>query len=161
MRADSRLPRVLHVLLHLEQLRDPVTSDQIGRMLGMNPSLVRRTMAGLRDAGFVRSAKGHGGGWHLARPLTAISLADVYRAIGSPQLFAVGPSDDAPACLLERAANAATAMALEDARGTFEAALDRVTVAALVGGAADTIARHQRQGPVPAKSGARRAPLDR
>ena len=145
MRADSRLPRVLHVLLHLEQIQEPVTSDQIGQMLGMNPSLVRRTMAGLRDAGFVVSAKGHGGGWHMAKPLSAISLAQVYQAIGSPQLFAVGQSDDAPTCLLERAANAATAKALEAARETFSAALARVTVADLVGNASEDIARHQRQ----------------
>ena len=143
MRADSRLPRVLHVLLHLDQTKDPVTSDQIGQMLGTNPSLVRRTMAGLRDAGFVGSTKGHGGGWHLAKPLTAISLAQVYQALGSPQLFAVGPSDDAPACLLEQAANAATANALDAARDTFAAELARVTVADLVLPHAETIARHQ------------------
>ena len=159
MRADSRLPRVLHVLLHLEQIEDPVTSERIGQMLGMNPSLVRRTMAGLRNAGFVGAAKGHGGGWHLAKPLSEISLAQVYQAIGSPQLFAVGQSDDAPTCLLERAANAATAMALETARAAFDAALTQVTVADLVGGSAETIARYQRQAAALPEPGARRDEL--
>lgn len=132
LRTDSRLPRVLHVLLHLEQTEDPVTSNQMGQMLGMNASLVRRTMAGLRDAGFVSSTKGHGGGWYLAKSLKEISLAQVYEALGSPNLFAVGQSADTPTCLLEQAANGATANALHAAQDTFNAELAKVTVADLV-----------------------------
>lgn len=132
MRTDSRLPRVLHVLLHLDQITEPVTSEQLGEMFGMNPSLVRRTMAGLRNAGFVKSNKGHGGGWLLARPLAQISLFDVYAALGSPNLFAIGESTDTPDCLLEQAANAATSEALQAARQTFDDALKVVTVADLV-----------------------------
>jgi len=123
---------VLHVLLHLDQMDDPLTSDQLGRMFGMNASLLRRTMAGLREAGFVGSTKGHGGGWCLARPLSEITLAQVYEALGSPQLFAVGQSADTPTCLLEQAANAATRDALQAAQDTFDAALAGVTVADLV-----------------------------
>lgn len=143
MRTDSRLPRVLHVLLHLEQIREPVTSDEIGRMLNTNPSLVRRTMAGLREAGFVAATKGHGGGWVLEKPLAEITLADVYAALGSPQLFAVGQADDAPECLLERAANRATSAALEKARASFQAELRKVTVADIVAPHAEEIRSFQ------------------
>jgi len=145
MRTDSRLPRVLHVLLHLDQIREPVTSEQIGRMLNTNPSLVRRTMAGLREAGFVAATKGHGGGWVLEKPLSEISLADVYAALGKPQLFAVGQSADAPDCLLERSANVATQAALEAARAVFEAELTKVTVADLVAPHAEAIRAYQEQ----------------
>lgn len=131
MPTDNRLPRVLHVLLHLEEIDAPVTSDMIGQMLGMNPSLVRRTMAGLRKAGMVGSTKGHGGGWFLAKPLDKISLADVYDALGTPTLFALGPSGDTPDCLLERAANAAVADALDASRAVFEAKISGITVADL------------------------------
>ena len=55
MPTDSRLPRVLHVLLHLDGVDRPMTSEMIGEMLGANPSLVRRMMGGLRKAGFVGS----------------------------------------------------------------------------------------------------------
>ena len=139
MRTDSRLPRVLHVLLHLEQIEDPATSDMIGQMLGMNASLVRRTMAGLRDAGFVSSTKGHGGGWYLATPLSQITMAQVYDALGAPTLFAVGQSNDAPSCLLERAANAATEGALDAARVAFAEALAKTTVADLAEGCRESI----------------------
>ena len=132
LRTDNRLSRVLHLLLHLGQIKDPVTSDQLGQMLAMNSSLVRRTMAGLRNAKLVNSTKGHGGGWFLAKPLHEISLAQVYEALGSPNLFAVGQSADAPSCLLEKAANKAIGQALQAAQNTFDAELSKVTVADLV-----------------------------
>ncbi|WP_421723276.1 RrF2 family transcriptional regulator [Bauldia sp.] len=134
MRTDTRLPRILHVLLHLHETDVPITSERIGRMLGMNPSLVRRTMGGLREAGIVGSTKGHGGGWYLEKRLADITLSDVYDALGEPCLFAVGTSDDTPTCLLEQAANTATESALEIARASFLGALDETTVADLVEG---------------------------
>ncbi|QTG90363.1 Rrf2 family transcriptional regulator, partial [Vibrio furnissii] len=64
MRLDSRLSRVLHILLHL--VKQPMTSEQFATMLGTNAVVIRRTMAGLRDAGYVTSTKGQGGGWTLS-----------------------------------------------------------------------------------------------
>jgi len=132
MRTDSRLSRVLHVLMHLGETEEPLTSDLIGRMLNTNPSLVRRTMGLLREAGIVRSTKGHGGGWYLDKPLTDLSLADVYAALGEPKLFAIGASDDTPNCLLERSANAATRGALDAARERFLESLASQSVADLI-----------------------------
>lgn len=129
MRQDSRLPRILHALLHLDRHEGPATSDEIGRMLATNPALVRRTMAGLRERGLVSSEKGHGGGWRLARPLSEITLLAIYEALGEPRLFAIGTAGDAPDCLLEQAANAATAQALAAAEALFRDELSRVTMA--------------------------------
>lgn len=110
MRVDSRLSRMLHVLLHMGRHNQPFTSEQIGKMLGTNPVVVRRTMGGLRDAGFVRSEKGHGGGWMLARDLADVTLLDVHRAVGGPNIFAIGNMSDNPECGVERVVN----MALND-----------------------------------------------
>lgn len=129
MRQDSRLPRVLHALLHLERMQAPATSELIAQMLGTNSSVVRRTMGGLRQAGIVVSVKGHGGGWSLARPLTEVSLLDIYQALGAPTLFAIGVDEGKPTCLLARAANDATANALLKAQHQFEAHLKNVSVA--------------------------------
>ena len=120
MRPDSRLSRVLHALLHLDDMGGPATSDLLATMLRTNPAVVRRTMAGLRNAGIVSSTKGHGGGWALARPLERISLLDIYTALGAPTLFAIGNDEDDPDCRLARAANAATDRALDAARRRFE-----------------------------------------
>lgn len=62
MRTDSRLSRMLHVLLHMVRDDASMTSEQIATMLGTNAAVVRRTMAGLRKSGYVQSEKGHHGG---------------------------------------------------------------------------------------------------
>lgn len=115
MRQDSRLSRMLHVLIHMAEAERPLTSEAIAMMLSTNPVVVRRTMGGLRDAGYVRSEKGHGGGWTLARPLAAISLLDVYRAVGEPDVFAIGSASDRPECLVEQAVTAAVDDVLREA----------------------------------------------
>lgn len=131
MRTDSRLSRVLHALLHLAEMDGPATSGQIAHMLQTNSAVVRRMMSGLRDAGIVTSLKGHGGGWSLEKPLTQITLLDIYRALGTPQLFAIGNDDDDPKCLLAKASNAATRQALRAAQAEFEKSLAAQTVAHL------------------------------
>ena len=131
MRQDNRLPRVMHALLHLQEIDGPVTSGRIAEMLGTNPAVVRRTMSGLREAGLVHSAKGHGGGWQLTRPLSEISLLEVYEALGTPSIFAIAVADENAHCLLEQSANAATSAALEEARMSFRKHLAAVTMADL------------------------------
>jgi Rrf2 family protein len=106
MRQDSRLSRMLHVLVHMGRHDGAMTSDMIASMLDANPVVIRRTMAGLREQGYVRSEKGHGGGWTLARPLEELTLLDIYRAVGEPSVFAVGPAYDMPGCAIEQAVNA-------------------------------------------------------
>lgn len=105
MRGDSRLSRMLHVLIHLERGGQAMTSEMIGKMLNTNPVVVRRTMAGLRERGYVQSVKGHGGGWALLKPLNAITLLDVYNALDRPELFCLVPSSDHANCLVEIAVN--------------------------------------------------------
>lgn len=97
-------------------------------MLKMNPVLVRRTIGGLRDAGIVRSEKGHGGGWRLARALDAVTLADVYDALGIPTVFSIGHREQRPRCLLEQAVNRAVGAALDEAEALLLARLRSVSV---------------------------------
>lgn len=145
MRYDSRLPRVLHTLLHLDQMGEPATSELIGQMLNTNAAVVRRTMAGLREKGYVRSTKGHGGGWTLGRPLSEITLLGLYEALGSPALFAVGQAEDTPGCLMEQAANSATSRALQKATDTFSEALAEITMADLAEDFAERLAGAERR----------------
>lgn len=116
MRHDGRLSRMLHVLLHMEEQQRPMTSEEIAGMLGTNPALVRRTLAGLREGGHVVSERGHGGGWMLGRPLADMTLRDVYDAVGAPDVFALGLADDRPQCLVEQAVNTALRQSLDEAR---------------------------------------------
>jgi len=69
--------------------------------------VIRRTMALLKEQGYVRSEKGHRGGWTLAKPLADMTLLDIHEALGSASLFAIGLSPAHPECLVEQAVNAA------------------------------------------------------
>lgn len=115
MKRDSRLSGVLHVLLHMAEATAPVTSEVMARAMNTNPVVVRRILAGLRESGFVRSEKGHGGGWTIARPLSEITLFNVYFALGEPEFFAMCNRTDAPGCLVEQSVNAALDIAFRDA----------------------------------------------
>jgi Rrf2 family protein len=129
MRRDTRLSVALHVLLHLSELDQPITSETFGPRLKTNPVVLRRILARLREAGILRSEKGHGGGWSLARKLTSVKLGDVYDAIGVTTLFTVGLRQDRPTCLLERAVNRAVSGALAEAEELLLKHLRSISVA--------------------------------
>lgn len=131
MRRDSRLSGVLHILLHMAQQDGPFTSETLARAMDTNPVVIRRIMAGLRDLGYVRSEKGHGGGWTLACDLSKVTLRDVYTALGSPALLAIGNRTEAPGCLVEQAVNAALDEAFNDAEALLLSRLGEVTLAML------------------------------
>ena len=142
MKRDSRLSGVLHVLLHMAEHEGPITSEVLARAMQTNPVVIRRIMAGLREQGYVRSEKGHGGGWSLACDLGAITLRDIYDALGCPSLLAIGNRTEAPGCLVEQAVNAALDTAFHDAEALLLARLGEVTLAAL---SADFHARLERR----------------
>ena len=138
MKRDSRLSGVLHVLLHMAEAGTPLTSDQLAKAMQTHAVVIRRILGGLRDAGFVHSEKGHGGGWTIAKPLADITMRDVYDAIGRPGLMAMGNRTEAPGCLVEQAVNAALDTSFQDAEALLLARFGEVTLAAL---AADFHAR--------------------
>ncbi|SOC39489.1 BadM/Rrf2 family transcriptional regulator [Rhizobium subbaraonis] len=121
MKKNSRLSAVLHALMHMAERDAPMTSDDLALCLDTNAVVVRRTMAGLRDAGIVQSGRGHGGGWVFARPLAEISLLDIYHALGEPIVFQIGPATESPGCVVEQSVNRVVGDALKDAEAILMA----------------------------------------
>ncbi|MGC4087413.1 MAG: Rrf2 family transcriptional regulator [Polyangiaceae bacterium] len=130
MKRDSRLSVALHALLHMAQVQR-LTSEQMAEQAGTNAVVIRRTMAGLRAAGIVRSEKGHGGGWSLGRGLDQVTLYDVYEALGEPTILAMENRSESPGCVVEKAVNHALAHAFEEARAVLTQRLRGVTLQAL------------------------------
>ncbi|MGC4410117.1 Rrf2 family transcriptional regulator (plasmid) [Rhizobium rosettiformans] len=128
MNRDTRLSDVLHVLLHMAQVKEPRTSEVLARSMGTNPAVFRRTMAGLRRAGHVISGKGHGGGWQLARPLEEITLLAVYEALERPTLFAIGSRGRHPECRIEDGVNSALAETMRQAESLLLQRFGQVTL---------------------------------
>ena len=107
------------------------TSEELAGFLDTNPVLVRRVLAGLRERGYVSSDKGHGGGWNLTCDLRKVTLRDIYDAVGSPTVFAMGNRSEQPQCLVERAVNDALGSAFDDAEALLIARFKDVTLADL------------------------------
>lgn len=131
MKPDSKLSGVLHVLLHMLGMKSPATSEQLARMMGTNPVVVRRVMAGLRKQGLVASAKGHGGGWTVSCDPASVTLADIYKAVGEPTVIAMGHRSQMPGCLVEQSVNHALDEAFGEAEAVFQKHLNAVTLSAL------------------------------
>jgi len=132
MRRNERLSVALHALLHMAERADqPMTSARLAECVGTNPVVIRRTFAGLRERGIVSSAKGHGGGWSLARSAEAITLRQIQDALAQ-RVAAVTLPEESHGCLVERAVGEALGGAVREATRVLDARLDTITVADLL-----------------------------
>ncbi len=61
-----------------------ITAVQLASETGLPQPTVQKLVSKLSTAGLLRSVRGAGGGFKLARPAAAISLADVIEAIEGP-----------------------------------------------------------------------------
>ena len=136
MRADFRLARMLHALIHMHGREGTTSSEEIALVLNTNPVLVRRMMAGLRTAGYVRSTAGRNGGWVLAVDPDEITVLNVYQALEEPVIFAIGAQVDHPGCQQEQAINGALEVAMAQAAGTLLREFGQVRLSAFIAPAA-------------------------
>jgi DNA-binding IscR family transcriptional regulator len=123
---DIRLARLLHVLIHMHLRGGTTTSETIALMLHTNPVLVRRTMAALRQAGYVHSVPGPGGGWALSCELDQLTARDIYIAIEHRGLFAIGLAEDNLSCPVESAVNRVLDNAMASAEAAWLSSLEEV-----------------------------------
>jgi DNA-binding IscR family transcriptional regulator len=98
VRIANRFSIGVHILSLLGALRDAEhTSEWMAGSIGVNPVVVRNVTGMLRRAGLVRTHQGVAGTW-LARPLSEMTLLDVYRAVeDEASLFSVHPRPN-PKC---------------------------------------------------------------
>jgi len=72
----------LHILGFLTASADkPLTSEILAETYGTNPVVVRRVLSKLRNAGFIRTQRGTGGGSLLARESTGITIREVFESV--------------------------------------------------------------------------------
>lgn len=147
MKSNSQLSDVLHVLLHMAEGDSPATSEALAAAMQTNPVVLRRLMGGLREAGLVASAKGHGGGWVLSCPLDRITLRDVHEALGAPAFVSLGFREDRPQCLVAQAVNEALGAAVQEAELLLLERLSAVTLAALSQDFHHRLAQHRASAP--------------
>jgi Rrf2 family transcriptional regulator, repressor of oqxAB len=82
---DVRFPTALQIMLSLalaEQQSVPqLSSSQLAKSLGTNPSFVRKLLVPLVQSNLLHSQMGKAGGVRLARPAAEITLRGIYRAV--------------------------------------------------------------------------------
>jgi len=150
MKSSSQLSDVLHVLLHMAHADAPLTSEMLASAMGTNPVVLRRLMTGLREAGFVSSEKGHGGGWVMAATLASVTLRDVHMALGSPALVTLGFREDRPECLVAQVVNESLRTAVQQAEASLLARLESITLSELSRGFDHRLKAHRSNGaPLP------------
>ena len=130
MIASSRFAVATHILTLLALHRDePVTSETIAASVNTNPVVIRRVMAGLREAGIVTSQPGAGGGWRLVGCPDEVTLRDVFRAVEPEQVFALHPKSPSASCLVGQSICRALEGIFHEAEVAMEERLARTTVA--------------------------------
>lgn len=76
------LRAVMHLGAH--EAAWPVQAREIASAEGIPEQFLEQVLAALRRAGVVRSIRGAGGGYELARPARSITAGDVVRALSGP-----------------------------------------------------------------------------
>jgi Rrf2 family protein len=97
---SSKLSVGIHILTILALKRgESLTSEFLACSVNTNPVVIRRLLGLFREAGFVESKKGVGGGWVLLTDPERISLYDVLQAV-EPQCetFALHRSEPNQQC---------------------------------------------------------------
>ncbi len=78
----------LHAMLHLARKQESATVAEIAQSEGIPRKFLEQILSGLKSHGLVTARRGASGGYVLARASTAISFADVLRAIDGPLALA-------------------------------------------------------------------------
>ena len=107
------------------------TSERLAGSIGVNAVIVRNVLGDLRRAGLVHTRQGVAGA-QLGKPLSAITLLDVYRAVETDrELFAIHPRPN-PDCFV--GANIQTTLEhfFGEAQQAMEARLSNITLEQVV-----------------------------
>ena len=132
MQLSARADYALRAAIELAAGQDgPVTADRLAAAQEIPGQFLETILTQLRRANIVRSRRGPDGGFWLARPAGAISLADVIRAIEGQLL---GVRGERPENLSYRGAAEPLQRVWIALRANERAVLETVTLADIVSG---------------------------
>lgn len=77
-----------------------MTSEQLAESIRTNPTVVRRLLAKLAEAGLLDSFKGKSGGVLLAKSPKEITLKDIYLATTDKKLLCTSEKEPMKSCLV-------------------------------------------------------------
>jgi Rrf2 family protein len=86
MRISAKVDYAVRAMCELaaHQAQVPLKAEQIASAQEIPLSYLENILVDLRRAGFIRSLRGQVGGYLMAKPASAITIADVIRAVEGP-----------------------------------------------------------------------------
>ena len=96
---NSRYTIALHILTYLAmEFEGKNTSEYMAKSINTNPVVVRRILSTLREAGFVSSQPGVGGGITLTVSPETVTMLDVYKLFETGDLFPMHTNEPMQQC---------------------------------------------------------------
>ena len=130
MQISGRFTVAVHILTCIDYFHDThtVTSEFIASSVNTNPVIIRQIIARLKAAGLVEVSRGKLG-MKLSRPVSNITLYDVYEAVESVKgkLFRFHQNPN-PACPVGKNIHSALGIYLDEIQESFEEKLKAVTL---------------------------------
>jgi Rrf2 family protein len=123
-----------HIMAALGFFRgQDIPSATLAESVNADPTFVRKSLSKLSKAGLIVTTRGKNGASTLTRSPDQITLLDIYRASAAPPTFAIHNYPVEKRCPVSRNVKGCMSSVLKEAQKSFENALDRITVADLVG----------------------------
>jgi Rrf2 family protein len=110
-----------------------ISSAVLAESVNADPTFVRKSLSKLSKAGLITTTRGKNGASILTRSPEQITLLDIYRASAAPPTFAIHNYPVEKRCRISCNIKVCMSSVLRKAQDSFEKALDRITLAEVVG----------------------------
>lgn len=127
---STRFAVAVHILAALAVNDDrAVRSEQLASSASTNPTVIRRILSMLAEAGLTSSQLGYGGGATLAKPANQITLLNVFQAVEELNIFEMHRTPPDENCFVGRNIQQVVTLTTTKAQQALETELAKITIA--------------------------------
>jgi Rrf2 family protein len=110
-----------------------ISSATLAESVNADPRFVRKSLSKLSKAGLIVTARGRNGASTLTRSPGKVTVLEIYRASAAPPTFPIHNYPGEKRCPISSNIKGCMSSVLTRAQNSFENALDRITLADVVG----------------------------
>jgi Rrf2 family protein len=110
-----------------------ISSATLAESVNADRTFVRKSLSKLSKAGLIITRRGKNGASSLSRSPEQVTLLDIYQASAAPPAFAIHNYPVEKRCPISRNIKERMSSVLRKSQKSFENALDRITLADVVG----------------------------
>jgi Rrf2 family protein len=129
---STRFAVAVHILAALAiNEGNAVRSEQLASSASTNPTVIRRILSMLAEAGLTSSQLGYGGGATLAKPADQITLLNVFQAVEEPNIFEMHRTPPDKNCFVGRHIQQVLTQSTTKAQQALLTELSKTTIASV------------------------------